>query len=291
MIRRFAPAKINFALHVTGRRDDGYHLLDTLVGFAAIGDEIEVDAAGAGDLILRLAGRFAAELAADADNLVLRAARLLAVEAPAPVGAAIALAKDLPIASGIGGGSTDAAAALIALDQLWRLGLPPARLAALGLTLGADVPMCLAGAQGGGICLRAAGIGETLVHGPAWPDGMGLVLANPGVAVSTPAVFRALARRDSPALPALPDAWQDARHVADWLEATRNDLSAPAIGLAPAIAATLEAMRRTPGARIARMSGSGATCFALYDDEEAAARAARMLAAQLPGWIEAGGMW
>lgn len=298
MLSRFAPAKVNLALHVTGRREDGYHLLDTLVGFAAIGDELVVAPPPVAPssvppvLTLALAGRFGADLAADPDNLVLRAARLLRTEAgldDAGAGAALTLVKDLPVASGIGGGSADAAAALLALRDHWRLATSPDRLAALALGLGADVPMCLAGASGGGRGLRAAGIGETLADAPAWPDGMGLVLANPGVAVATPAVFRALARRDSPPLPPLPAAWEDVRHLADWLGETRNDLSAPAIALAPVIAETLEALRRTPGCRIARMSGSGATCFALYDDEDAAARAARMLAA-IP-WVAAGGMW
>lgn len=277
---RFAPAKVNLALHVTGRRADGYHLIDTLVAFPSIGDTLA--AAPAEATALAIGGRFGDGLAADPANLVLRAHAALEAEAGRALPIAFRLDKELPVASGIGGGSADAAAALRLVAEVAGLALSEARLAEIGLTLGADVPMCLAGRS-----LRARGVGEVLEPAPAPPEGAGVVLVNPGVAVPTPAVFAALERRDSPPLPPLPEAFEDAAHLADWLGGTRNDLSAPAIRVAPVIAEVLEAIRRTPGCRLARMSGSGATAFGLFDDEEAAARAAARLSAT-GWWVEAG---
>ena len=189
-MREPAPAKVNLYLHVTGRRADGYHLLDSLAVFGPAADLLA--AAPAAALTLALEGPFAAGLAAEPDNLVLRAARALAAEAGLPGGAALRLAKHLPVASGIGGGSADAAAALRLLDRLWGLGLPEARLAAIAARLGADVPVCLASRP-----RRMQGVGEVLRPAPALPD-CGLLLVNPGVALATPAVFRARPRRLHP---------------------------------------------------------------------------------------------
>lgn len=262
-----APAKVNLALHVTGRRDDGYHLLDSVVvhGGAAdrVGARLDGPAtAGEPRVTLALEGPFAAGLEGSGDNLVLRAARLLATEA-AQAGRAVAdvtlrLDKRLPIASGIGGGSADAAATLRLLDRLWGLGLGLGRLAELALPLGADVPMCLWGEP-----LRARGIGEAIERLPPLPA-FRLVLINPGVAVATPAVFRSLACRDNPPLPTIPARFDDLDHLADWLAASRNDLQAAAIALAPAIGAVLARLSAMPGCRLARMSGSGATCFGIF---------------------------
>ncbi|NLH83549.1 MAG: 4-(cytidine 5'-diphospho)-2-C-methyl-D-erythritol kinase [Phyllobacteriaceae bacterium] len=267
--REAAPAKINLALHVTGRRADGYHLLDTLVVHGGAADEVVVRTAGPGDpspetpATLALDGPFAAGLAAEPDNLVLRAARLVAAEArrldrPTPA-VALTLVKHLPIASGVGGGSSDAAATLRLLDRLWGLDLGRARLAELALPLGADVPMCVWGEP-----LRARGVGEVIEILPALPP-FRLVLANPGVPVSTPAVFRALTRRDNSPLPEMPDRFADLDALVGWLGSTRNDLQDAAIAVAPAIADTLAEMRARPGCRFARMSGSGATCFGIFD--------------------------
>lgn len=279
---RLASAKVNLALHVTGRREDGYHLLDSLIAFPGLGDTLIVTAAERHALTID--GLFGAGLSAGADNLVTRAARALADATRRPLTGHVHLSKDLPIASGIGGGSADAAAALIALNNLWGTALDRAALAEVARPLGADVPMCVHG-----VPLRARGIGDEIVAAPAWPDGAGIVLANSGVPVATPDVFRALTVRDSPPLAALPEAWEDMAHLVDWLSGTRNDLSAPAIRVAPIIADTLEALRRTPGCRIARMSGSGATCFALYDDEEQAARAASLLNGHpAAAWVASG---
>ena len=269
-ISEFAPAKINLTLHVTGRRADGYHLLDSLVVFADVGDRVSV--AAADDLRLTITGPQAAALPVAADNLVLRAAALLGPGR----GAAITLDKVLPVASGIGGGSADAAATLRALAALWGLARPdPAAV----LRLGADVPVCLAGRA-----VRMAGVGEALTPlaaplPPAW-----LVLANPGVAVPTPAVFRALARHDNAPMPRDLPPMRSAADLAGFLRTARNDLETPAIQVAPAIAHTMAALSALPGCLMARMSGSGATCFGLFGDPRAASAAAARLQDSAPGW-------
>lgn len=265
----FAPAKVNLCLHVTGRRADGYHLLSSLVVFAGVGDRVTVTP-DAG-LSLRLTGPRAAGLLADETNLCLRAARAFGPAA----GAAITLDKVLPVASGIGGGSADAAAVLRALARLWGRPLPPPEVV---LRLGADVPVCLAGRAA-----RMTGVGEGLEPVPALPP-LWMVLANPGVAVPTPAVFAALTRRDNPAMPPLPAAFADGAALVDWLGATRNDLEAPAEALAPVIGTVRTALAAQPGCRLARMSGSGATVFGLFDRPEPARAAEAALARAQPGW-------
>lgn len=273
-----APAKVNLALHVTGRRQDGYHLLDTLVVFTETGDRIRVRKAARDGLTVT--GPFAPQAPAGAENLVARArdlARGIAGGRAFPVG--IELEKNLPVASGIGGGSSDAAATLRALDRLWGLALPGRALAEAALPLGADLPMCLAAET-----LLARGIGEALMPVTGLPA-LPLVLVNPGVAVSTPAVFKALECRDNPPLPPLPArAGFDA--LAAWLAAARNDLEAPAVAIAPAIAVALAALRES-GAVVARMSGSGATCFGLFRSRQDAARAASAIAAARLSWYVA----
>lgn len=269
-----APAKINLALAVTGRREDGYHLLDSLVTFTAFGDRIGL--APAAEDRFTLSGRFGEALSADADNLVTRARDRLRA-ALAPIGQAtppvhIHLEKNLPIASGIGGGSADAAATLRGLLLLWRAVLPGDTLEALALGLGADVPMCLASRP-----LLARGIGEAItpVALPALP----MVLANPLVGVSTPAVFKALASRNNPPL-----ALAGAAGWAEALAGLRNDLEPPARTLCPEIVALSESLATT-GPGLVRMSGSGATCFALYDTDTAARGAAAALARRHPHWF------
>lgn len=250
-----APAKLNLALHVTGRRADGYHLLDSLVCFAAVGDSVALTP---GPLSLSIEGPFAAGLGAGPDNLCLRAARLAGAQA------AIRLTKRLPIASGIGGGSADAAAVLRALARMGHP-LPPHTE-----DLGADVPVCLAS-----VPARMSGIGEVVTPTGPLPR-LHLVLVNPGVAVATPAIFAGLDRRDNPPMPPLPPL-RDAAALIAWLRGTRNDLQAPAIAAAPVIAQVLAALEGQ-GAGLARMSGSGATCFGIFADAPGAARAAATLA-------------
>ncbi|MGC9448810.1 4-(cytidine 5'-diphospho)-2-C-methyl-D-erythritol kinase [Cereibacter johrii] len=269
MTEAFARAKINLTLHVTGQRPDGYHLLDSLVVFADVGDRVRAEPAEA--LSLAITGPQAANLPVADDNLVLRAARTLGGQ-----GARLTLEKHLPVASGIGGGSADAAAALVALARLWQVPLPdPAAV----LKLGADVPVCLEGRA-----VRMAGVGEILTPLAApLPEGW-LVLANPGVSVPTPPVFKALARRDNPPMPDDLPGWPSVEALAAFLAAQRNDLEPPAIALAPEIARTRTALAAQPGCLLARMSGSGATCFGLFAAEEAARAAAGAIGAEQPGW-------
>jgi 4-diphosphocytidyl-2-C-methyl-D-erythritol kinase len=262
-------------LHVTGRRADGYHLLDSLVVFAGAADGVA--ASPSGDLTLAVRGPEAGALEAEPDNLVLRAARALAAAAGLAPRAALALHKVLPVASGIGGGSADAAAALRALNVLWRLGWPEARLAEVALPLGADVPVCVASRP-----CRMSGVGEILAPAPSLPR-FGMVLVNPRVALPTPAVFRAREGAFSP--PAmLPAGWDDAAAMARDLAALGNDLEPAAMSVCPAVTEALAALRGVPGCLLARMSGSGATCFAILDQPDAAGRAASALPAAWWRW-------
>ena len=258
-----AHAKVNLYLHVVGRRVDGYHLLDSLAAFAGAHDVLTAEATPDPDLVLTLAGRYGDALRGEAaaDNLVVRAALRLQRELGAPGGATLLLDKRLPVASGIGGGSADAAAALRLLAALWAeagCGSPASgRLEALAVGLGADVPVCL-----GQRPARMGGIGELLDAPPILPP-CALVLVNCGRAVSTPSVFRARApgfREPAP----LPASWPDAAAMAAGLADLHNDLEPAAIMLCPPIADVLAAIARQPGCLLARMSGSGATCFGLF---------------------------
>ncbi len=262
-----APAKINLTLAVLGRRPDGYHELDSLVAFAGCHDTLRLDPDGPEGLTL--SGPTADAAGAGADNLVLKAARALRDRVPGMRGGAFHLVKRLPVAAGIGGGSSDAAAALRLLARLNRLAFDhPAVLDAAAAT-GADVPVCLVPRA-----RRMRGIGHQVEPVPAvrlWA-----VLANPRVPVPTADVFRALGLPPGASHPA----------PASALDVHRggNDLEAPAVACAPAIAAVLDALRGLPGCRLARMSGSGATCFALFDDCRAAAAAAAILRRAQPVW-------
>lgn len=277
-----APAKINLALHVTGRREDGYHLLDSIVTFAEAGDRLTF--AAASEDSLSLSGRFGAALAADpkgtGDNLVTKARDLLREALhhrgldTLPV--EITLEKNLPIASGIGGGSADAAATLRGLLRLWNADLPASELAAIALRLGADVPMCLAARP-----LRASGIGEAITPLTAMPS-FAMVLANPLKAVSTPEVFRRLENKDNPPISSPPPVADPKAWIA-WLSTLRNDLEAPARALLPEIGRVCD-MLADSGADLVRMSGSGATCFGLYGDYAAAEAAVSHLSRQQSRW-------
>ncbi|MGU3400225.1 4-(cytidine 5'-diphospho)-2-C-methyl-D-erythritol kinase [Brucellaceae bacterium D45D] len=277
-VSRLAPAKINLALHVTGRRDDGYHLLDMLVVFAADGDRISVQASGHDRFAI--SGPFAKTIPLDGDNLVLKARDALRThfgrDLP-PI--AIHLEKNLPIASGIGGGSSDAAATLLALVDFWQLEAGFDTLAQIGLTLGADLPMCLHGAAFG-TALSVRGIGEALMPLPL--PSLPLLLVNDGTALSTPSVFSALKNRNNAPLASSPDT--DLKTLCQWLKSTRNDLLPAARTLAPQIAQNLELLRENH-ALYAQMSGSGATCFGIFADDESAARTATAIHARHPGWF------
>lgn len=281
LFRRFAPAKINLALHVLGRRPDGFHELDTLVVFADIGDWIGVDVAD--DLTLSLSGPFATHAPAGSENLALRAAALLKETTGYSGGAAIALEKNLPAGAGLGGGSADAAAVLQALNYFWRLELGLHDLAALGQKLGADVPMCLHR-----FAIRARGTGERIERVHGW-SALPLLLVWPGRPVSTAAVFAALRCRENPPLPDSQVAWGPGE-MAEHLAACRNDLEAPALGIAPEIGEVLKALRATEGCLLARMSGSGSACFGLFGTEGEAGDAAARLRLANPKWWIAGGL-
>ena len=244
-----APAKLNLALHVRGKLSDGRHALETLFAFCVDGDRLEAEAAE--ELSLTISGPFADELANDGDNLVMKAARRLAEEGQVRHGAAT---KNLPIASGIGGGSADAAAALRLLTRLWNI--DPSHASAVAPSLGSDVPACLLSMTAMG---TGAGDSLQLVNDGSIP-GTPVLLVNPGVALSTGEVF---------------SAWDgdDRGPLDDWREG-RNDLEAPARGLVPAIGDMIDWLGRQEGANFVRMSGSGATCFALFDSETACEGAA-----------------
>ena len=244
--RDIAAAKINLALHVRGRLPDGRHAIETIFAFCTDGDRVSAEAADA--LSLSVTGPFAGDLGEPEDNLVMRAARALQAEAGVEEGAAIQLEKRLPVASGIGGGSADAAAALRLLTSLWRI--EPTQASAVASRLGSDVPACLLSlpvrGEGAGDRLTPIALHET--------SGTPVLLINPRVALSTGEVFAG---------------WDgvDLGPLGDWREG-RNDLEAPAIALVPQIETVLAWLSVQPGAQFVRMSGSGATCFALFDSEE-----------------------
>jgi len=275
VIRIEAPAKLNLYLHVTGRRADGYHELDSLVTFAAFADTLEI--APAETLDLAVSGPFAPALDAGG-NLATRAAEALADALGRSASVRIALHKRIPVAAGLGGGSADAAAVLRGLARLWRLGPEHhGLLRETALGLGADVPVCLESRAA-----YMAGIGELLSPPPPLPACAAL-LVNPGVPVPTGRVFAA---RQGPfsAVGQFGESPPDAPALATLLAARRNDLEQPARAEAPEIGRVLTRLAAAPGCLLARMSGSGATCFGLFDGETAAARAAGAVARDRPAW-------
>ena len=269
-VTRAAPAKVNLWLNVVGRRADGYHLLDSLIAFADLADSIE--ALPSDRLSLTVEGPQAGTLGAESDNLVLRAARHLADRAGVSPRVALRLEKNIPIAAGLGGGSADAAATLQALGELWNVALPVEELFDLAQRLGADVPMCLAGRAS-----LVSGIGERLTPVPPLPD-CALLLVNAGVRLPTAEVFAARRRGFSMAKP-LDSAWRDLADFTEAMAARGNDLADAAISQEPVVAEVLAALRAGDGVRYAAMSGSGATCFAIYDDAARAMRASEALPA------------
>lgn len=279
-LRELAPAKINLFLHIVGRRDDGLHLLDSLVAFTALGDRIAV--APAETLTVNRSGPFACQLPPPSEDLVYRAAIGLADLAGCPAHAALDIEKVLPVASGIGGGSSDAAGVLRALQKLWAVTPDEAQIAALAARLGADIPVCLLGRTA-----RVSGTGEKL-EPVSLPSAVPIVLANPGVPLSTAAVFQAYRESGgdfgTPAGVIGDVASASTDELAALLADRRNDLQAPAARLCPAIDTVLEALRRQEGCRLARLSGSGATCFAIFGSDRQAIAAAEAIGTGEPGW-------
>lgn len=291
MREALAPAKVNLFLHVGAPAADGFHPICSLMVFADVGDRVSL---GAGDAFgLTLRGPFAAGLGADGDNLVLRAARAFVAEARRPVeAAAFVLEKNLPVASGLGGGSSDAGAALRLLRDELGGGMDEARLEAVAASLGADGAACLWGRP-----VLAQGRGERLSPAPGMPP-LDAVLVNPGVAVSTPDVYRRLDAAGAfgdVAPPPMPDAFEDVQELAAWLATQRNDLEAPAVAAAPEVGAVLATLRDEPEALLARVSGSGGTCFALCADDIEAETLAERIESMVPTWwvqrCRLGGPW
>ncbi|HZZ69207.1 MAG TPA: 4-(cytidine 5'-diphospho)-2-C-methyl-D-erythritol kinase [Phenylobacterium sp.] len=286
-----APAKVNLFLHVGAPGGDGYHPICSLMAFADVGDLVSTFDAEA--LVLRVAGPFARELAGEGDNLILRAARALIAEARRPVApVGLSLEKRLPVASGLGGGSSDAGAALRLLREVLGLEIDNAALEALAAGLGADGPACLWGAPA-----IAQGRGERLSPAPGLPP-LDAVLVRPPVPVSTAQVYRAFdaaGRFGEVAPPTMPDAFEDARDLAAWLGGQRNDLQAPAIAVAPEVGVVLDTLADEPETLLARVSGSGGTCFALCAGDIEAEGLAERIEAMAPDWwvqrCRLGGPW
>jgi 4-diphosphocytidyl-2-C-methyl-D-erythritol kinase len=274
--RVFAPAKINLFLHIGSRRADGYHELESLVAFADIGDDLVFETAD--KTSLNIDGPFASALASERDNIILRAAAGAQMLAGRDMPKQIALTKNLPVASGIGGGSADAAATLRAFLLEWpRENVKLADFVELAKTLGADVPVCFFGHSA-----WMYGIGDGIERTDL-PE-LHAVLINPGVAVPTRDVFAALHDRSGTDIIDWPQDFADADAAIHFLKIVKNDLEAPAIGMAPKIADVLSVLRAAPDVTLARMSGSGATCFGLFADRAAAESAAAKIAADHPGW-------
>lgn len=270
-----APAKINLFLHITGKRDDGYHLLQSLIVFVDVGDRLTF--APHDGMFIDIEGPFATELQALRDNLVYKAARALADEYGVPLRGKITLEKNLPTASGMGGGSSDAAATLTGLAKLWGLPEEQDRLLRLAQKLGADVPACLIRKP-----VWTEGIGEKITRLPEMPT-MHLVLANPRAPTQTPEVFSRFDARFSPPIQFIGRRKTLREWIAD-LKIYRNDLTDAAIGVSPVISTVLQALRDTPNCHFSRLSGSGATCYGVYDNRESALAAVNKLHTAYPRW-------
>ena len=270
-----APAKVNLYLRILAQRDDGYHLIDSVIAFTTEADNLTVTPAK--EIALEIDGPFAPTLDGGSDNLVLRAAHALSETTTVSVGGAIRLTKNLPVAAGIGGGSTDAAATLRLLVQFWHLNIDNSELEQIALSLGADVPACLRGET-----LRAEGIGDRLETAPALPP-MEIVLVNNGRPMDTASVFSAHSGTFSKPAPA-PLQFADSASAAGWYGALGNDLLEPACQIQPSIRDTLAALEAEDGCLLARLSGSGATCFAIFETRNAASVAASRLTKEYPDW-------
>jgi 4-diphosphocytidyl-2-C-methyl-D-erythritol kinase len=281
-----APAKLNLTLNIMGRRADGYHLLDSLFVFCDLADEIRVEEAD--ELRFnKISGPFGGEIEVSEQNLVMRAAKFLRVEADIQTGARLSLVKNIPVAAGLGGGSADAAATLNALNQLWDLHWPYERLEALAARLGADIPACVQSKP-----VIARGIGDALSPAAALPP-CGLLLINPLKPTPTPAVFKAFAAAHPQITPqhleALPGEYSDLNALVAAIKPRGNDLTNAAIAVQPAIAEILAVLRSTPNVAYAALSGSGATCFALFETVALASDAAKHIRHQNPlFWLWSG---
>lgn len=276
-IKASAPAKVNLTLHVTGQRDDGYHLLDSLVVFAGVADQLSATIAS--DLRISVSGPFSMGVPTDHSNLMMRAAETLRSVRGVSKGAALTLEKHLPHAAGIGSGSSDAAATLSMLAELWQVAPLPATAPEVA-ALGADVPACIGAPRP----VRMTGIGDVLSPVAQLPD-CALVLVRPPVAVPTAPIFKGLASKESPAMTQLPEGL-DYDGFLHWLKAQRNDLLPTAAVIAPEITEAIAKLKSLPSVSVAGMSGSGATCFAVVRDMATARHVARIVqVARMDWWV------
>lgn len=276
-IKASAPAKVNLTLHVTGQRDDGYHLLDSLVVFAGVADQLSATIAS--DLRISVSGPFSMGVPTDHSNLMMRAAETLRSVRGVSKGAALTLEKHLPHAAGIGSGSSDAAATLSMLAELWQVAPLPATAPEVA-ALGADVPACIGAPRP----VRMTGIGDVLSPVAQLPD-CALVLVRPPVAVPTAPIFKGLASKEGPAMTQLPEGL-DYDGFLHWLKAQRNDLLPTAAVIAPEITEAIAKLKSLPSVSVAGMSGSGATCFALVRDMATARHVARIVqVARMDWWV------
>lgn len=280
-----AGAKVNLYLHITGRRDDGYHLVDSLVVFAEVGDRLSLEAGSDGPVSLEITGPFADALSAfdPADNLVLRAAKALATQLHKSAdGLRFTLDKQLPLAGGIGGGSADAAAAMRLLCSLWQVAETAPEVMQVAASIGADLPACLLSAP-----VITRGIGEELAPVANFPS-LPAVLVNPGTAQPTPAVFNARRDLEQPfdqQVDWLSHGWADTDQLINWLaKNTGNGLDAAARSLSPEIGTVTNALKAVPACKLARMSGSGSTCFGLFGTADAAKLAVDAIQNAHPDW-------
>jgi len=276
-----APAKLNLFLHVTGQRRDGYHTLESLFAFTQVGDTVTI--APSNKPGLTITGPFARELNAVTceDNLVCKAAQAVALKAGRDVDVHITLEKNLPIASGIGGGSADAAAVILGLNSFWQLNWDMLTMEVIALTLGADVPACLYKSP-----LYVTGVGE-VIQVVELPKSYGVVLVNPSVGVSTPAVFSAYKNTSSAGFDTELNAYiprDDTAFIDFLLTKTQNSLQEAAQSICPAVSSILDVLKKQPKTLFSQMSGSGATCFSLFDTQADAEKVADVLKVQYPDW-------
>jgi len=271
----FAPAKINLYLHITAKRNDDYHLIESLVVFADYGDQITVTPSK--KLRLKINGQFADYIKPDNNNLVIKAALLLAKASGIEPTGNITLTKNLPVSSGIGGGSADAAATLRALTELWDIQISTDSLSSLAEELGADVPICLKG-----VTSIVTGIGEKITPVPKLPN-FWLVLVNPNVLVSTAEVFSAFRGKFLITQP-FNTQQKSIDKLVNSLSQYKNNLTPASVSIAPVIKDVLEALRSTENQLLSRVSGSGATCFSLFKTKSHADAAAKELALKYPNW-------
>jgi 4-diphosphocytidyl-2-C-methyl-D-erythritol kinase len=274
VLRELAKAKINFYLHVTGKRPDNYHVLDSLVAFSDVGDKLEIIPAD--EITVTVTGPFA-EVVPAKDNSVIKAAQALKTQFKVTHGAAITLHKNLPAGAGLGGGSADAAAALRLLSRFWKLKPTAPELHKISIGLGADVPACLRSTT-----LYVGGIGETLESGPVMA-GLPIVLVYPGKPLLTRDVFMAHKAAFSSA-PRHPHAFAERNALIQFLQKNKNDLQSTAITLLPEIGKALDALKTEQGCQLARMTGSGSTCFGCFSDISEAQAAAQKIAEKNPSW-------